>query len=123
LAIAVTAAIRVQPAGAPVAVTEPPLSARQATSTSPAAVPVGLVTTTELVAVALTTVDVVSRLMPAPGGGGGGGVVAVVNDQVFAAAIALPAASLTPVVTVAVYEVPAARSAAGSSVAVREAPS
>jgi hypothetical protein len=48
-------------------------------------------------------------------------VGAVVNDQVRACASALPAASLTPVVTVAEYSAPAARGAVGASVAVRVA--
>jgi hypothetical protein len=42
---------------------------------------------------------------------------AVVNDQVDAADSALPATSLTPVVTWTVYEVPAARGADGVKVA------
>ncbi len=45
-----------------------------------------------------------------------GPAVAVVNVDVKLAAIALPATSVTPVVTVTVYTVPAARLAAGVNV-------
>ena len=56
---------------------------------------------------------------PAGGGGGGSDADAVVNDHVLSWASALPAASLTPLdppTIVAVYVVPAARSADGFSV-------
>jgi hypothetical protein len=48
-----------QPAGA--VETDPPLSAMQATRTSPETVPAGVATTTWLLATALTTVLVASR--------------------------------------------------------------
>src|SRR3954468_24378544 len=72
----VTAAIGDQPAGG--AVTEPPVSDRQATSTSPEAVPAGWATVRVVAAVDVTSVLTDSRLIPAGGGGGGASVAVIV---------------------------------------------
>ena len=57
--------------------------------------------------------------VPGIGGGGGGGEsAAVVNDQVLAVTIGLPAKSFTPVVIVTVYEIEAASKDVGSNMAV-----
>src|SRR3990172_937267 len=101
----------VQPAGAPLVATPDPLRARQATSTSPAAVPAGLAMVTTLVAVLLTTLALEARAIGPVGGGSvavavgvgvGVGATAVVNDQLTVVPRGLPAMSVMLSTSVAV---------------------
>src|SRR3989304_1825087 len=108
--MAVIAGMGAHPAGTPVDVTFPPLSATHATRTSPAPVPDGLVTTAVVAAVEFTVVLTDSRLMPV---GSGGGPAAVEKDHTLSAASGLPAESLAPVVTVAAEEGAGSRSPVG----------